>query len=140
MLVALSGIPSPGDSSFQAISAQVQVYKENYDPSAKKRKSFRSPKITIPLESAEISVVGNPPQGNGRRGSKKSRSSIGYPFCVITNEGVCYEFVADNESERLVWVTVLEFLVLFPFSVVPDVPKCNPVFRSDLDPNLYHAG
>lgn len=139
MVVALSGIPSPGDGSYQAIPAQVQVFKDNYDPSARTKKNFQNPKLNIGLEGAEINVIGSISQQNeGRRLSKGSKGNC--RFTITTNEGSCYELIADNESERLVWVTVLEFLSMFPFSSVPEVPKCNPVFRTDLDPNLYNAG
>lgn len=140
MVVALSGIPSPGDGSYQAIPAQVQIFRESYDPSSKARKkTFQAPKQSIGLESAHISVIGSLSQLNGRKLSRGSGASS-FSFCVTTNEGCCFEFVADNESERLVWVTVLEFLAMFPYSSVPEVPKCNPVFRSDLDPMHYNAG
>lgn len=139
VVIALSGIPNPGDGSYQAIPAQVQIFKENYDPSSKKtRKSFHNPKTSIGLEAAQVSVIGSQSQLSGRKLSKASALSCS--FRVTTKEGTCYEFVADNESERLVWVTVLEFLAMFPYSSVPEVPKCNPVFSRDLEPSLYDAG
>ncbi len=121
-----------------AIPAQVQIYKENFDPSAKTRKSFRNPRLCISLEAAQISVIGALAQISGRKLSRGAGPSCA--FRVTTKEGACFEFVAENESERLVWVTVLEFLAMFPFSCVPEVPKCNPVFRNDLDPSSYNAG
>lgn len=139
VVVALSGIPSPGDGSYQAIPAQVQIFKESYDPSSKAhKKTFQAPKLSIGLEAAQVSVIGSLAQLNGRKQSRGSGPSCS--FRVTTCEGSCFEFVADNEAERLVWVTVLEFLAMFPYSSVPEVPKCNPVFRKDLDPALYNAG
>ena len=140
VVVALSGIPNPGDGSYQAIPAQVQIFKESYDPSSKARKkSFHAPKLCIGLEYAQISIIGSLSQITSRKSSRRS-GATSCSFRVTTSEGSCYEFVADNEAERVVWVTVLEFLAMFPYSSVPEVPKCNPVFRSDLDPALYHAG
>lgn len=137
-VVALSGIPSPGDGSYSGIPAQVQIFKESYDPSARSRKTFQSPKLSIVLEGAQVSVLGSMAQLNGRRLSRGTGPSCS--FALTTNEGIVYEFVADNESERLMWVTVLEFLAMFPYCSVPEVPKCNPVFRRDLDPADYNAG
>lgn len=136
--VALSGIPSPGDGSYQGIPAQVQIFKESYDPSSR-RKSFKNPKLSIVLEGAQVCILGSLSHVNNDR--KLSRG--GGPSCtfsVTTCDGICFEFVADNESERLMWVTVLEFLAMFPYSSVPEVPKCNPVFREDLNPADYGAG
>ena len=138
--VALSGIPSPGDGSYQAIPAQVQVFKENYDPCSKSQKSFPNPKLTISLKDAQISVLGSPSHVIKRRASFRRVSRTSCSFLITTSEGICFELTVDDESQRLVWVTVLEFLAMFPYSSVPEVPKCNPVLQTDLDPNLYNAG
>ena len=139
VVVALSGIPSPGDGSYQGIPAQVQVFKESHDPSARSRKTFHNPKLSITLESARVSVLGLSQQNSsGRKLSRGAGPSCS--FSVTTGEGTCYEFTAENESERLVWVTVMEFLAMFPYSSIPEVPKFNPVFRRDTDPAHYNAG
>ena len=141
VVVALSGIPNPGDGSYQPIPAQVQVFKESYDPASKTRKkSFQAPKMSIGLEYAEVSVIGSHAQKTGRKSSFRASRGASFSFRVTTCEGSCFEFVAENEQERLVWVTVIEFLAMFPYSSVPEVPKSNPVFRNDLDPVLYGAG
>lgn len=139
VVVALSGIPCPGDGSYQGIPAQVQIFKESYDPTARSRKmSFQSPKMSIVLEGANVSVLGSLAQLNGRKLSRGAGPSCS--FSVTTCEGTSYEFTADNEAERLMWVTVLEFLSMFPYASVPEVPNCSPVFRQDLDPTDYSAG
>lgn len=138
VVVALSGIPCPGDGSYQGIPAQVQIFKESYDPTARSRKmSFQSPKMSIVLEGANVSVLGSLAQLNGRKLSRGAGPSCS--FSVTTCEGTSYEFTADNEAERLMWVTVLEFLSMFPYASVPEVPNCSPVFRQDLDPTDYSA-
>lgn len=137
-VVALSGIPSPGDGSYEGIPAQVQIFKDNYDPSARSRKTFQSPKLSIVLEGAQVSVLGSLAQASGKKLSRGSGTSCS--FSVTTCEGTSYEFMADNEAERLMWVTVLEFLSMFPYSSVPEVPNCSPVFRTGLDPADYNAG
>lgn len=137
-MVALSGIPTPGDGSYCGIPAQLQIFKENYDPSARsRRKSFQNPKFNIVLEGAQVGVLGLS-QPNGRKLSRGAGPSCS--FSVTTGEGAAYEFTAENESERLMWVTVLEFLAMFPYSSVPEVPKCDPIFRTDLNPVDYNAG
>lgn len=139
MVVAQSGIPSPGDMSYLAIPAQIKIFKESYNPTPKNSKaSFENPKLTISLEAARISLVGLSPSLDA--GKKISRTATPCTFSVVTSEGTCYEFMAEKESDRLVWVTVLEFLSMFPYSSVPEVPRCNPLFRRDLDPNFYNAG
>lgn len=139
MVVAQSGIPSPGDMSYQAIPAQMKIFKESYNPSPKNSKAgFQNPKLTISLEAAYVSVVGLSPSQD--TGSRISRMCTPCTFSVTTSEGTCYEFMAEKESDRLIWVTVLEFLSMFPYSSVPEVPRCNPLFRRDLDPDLYNAG
>ncbi len=136
MGVAISGIADPGDGSYQPIPAQVQFFKESYDPTSKSKKAlFQTPKTTISLEGASISVLGYLSQMNGKKGSATSSS-----FSITASNGICYELTVENESERLVWVTVLEFLSMFPYTSVPEVPKCNPVFRRDICPDVYRAG
>ncbi len=138
MVVAQSGMPNPGDMSFQAIPAQIKVYKESYNPSPKYTKAnHQTPKLTISLECAEIRIVGSS-ASPVKEASKKSKQCCS--FTVTTRDGACYEFVTEKESDRLVWVTVLEFLAMFPYSSVPDVPRCNPLFPRDLDPGIYNAG
>ena len=138
MVVAQSGIPNPGDTSFHAIPAQIKVFKESYNPSPRYTKAnIQNPKLTISLESAQISIVGSLP---AKEATKKLSKTTTCSFTVTTREGSCYEFVTDKESDRLVWVTVLEFLSMFPYSSVPEVPRCNPLFQRDLDPEVYSAG
>ena len=95
--------------------------------------------MTIILEGAQVSVLGSLAQLNGRKLSR-GKASTSCSFSVTTSQGTAYEFTADNESERLMWVTVLEFLAMFPYASVPEVPSCNPVFRRDLNPEDYNAG
>ena len=139
MVVAQSGIPSPGDMSYQAIPAQIKIFKESYNPSPKNSKAgFQNPKLTISLEAVSISVVGLSPSHH--TGSRISRVCTPFTFNVTTSEGTCYEFMAEKESERLIWVTVLEFLSMFPYASVPEVPRCNPLLTRDVDPDHYNAG
>jgi hypothetical protein len=96
--------------------------------------------MSIVLEGAQVGVLGSLTQltSSGRRPSRRGNPSCS--FSVTTYDGTSYEFVAENEAERLMWVTVLEFLSMFPYSSVPEVPNCSPVFRTGLEPSEYSAG
>ena len=138
MVVVQSGIPSPDGSIYQPIPAQIKIFKENYNPSKNDKNGFQNPKLAISLESSHISVVGLSLTQD--KASKISKMSTPCTFSVTTREGTCYDFTVEKEAERLIWVTMLEFLAMFPYSSVPEVPKCNPLLSTDLDPEVYNAG
>ena len=142
MVVAQSGMPNTGDMSFQGIPAQIKVFKESYNPSPTKymKTNHQAPKLTISLESAQIRIISSSAASPVKEVTKKCSKSSSFSFAVTTRDGQYHEFVTDKESDRLVWVTVLEFLAMFPYSSVPDVPRCNPLFPRDLDPTIYSAG
>ena len=61
-------------------------------------------------------------------------------FCVITGEGDCYEFLAGDNTECQVWMSLLKFLIIFPYSTIPVEPKFHPSMFDTLDSKLYRAG
>lgn len=74
-------------------------------------------------------------------GSGTVASSV-HSFSVITKNGEINEFRTETENERIRWVRLLQLLVMFPFSLIPDEPRTNPIkdtFRLRLDAVKYGA-
>ena len=66
-----------------------------------------------------------------------------HPFNIITKNGDTHEFLSESENDRLRWVKLLQLLLMFPFSTIPDEPTNKPIresLRSQLDPKKYGAG
>ena len=63
-------------------------------------------------------------------------------FTVATGNGELHEFRTDTENDRIKWVKVLQLLVMYPHSRIPEEPDVNPIkdsFRQALDAKLYNA-
>lgn len=78
-------------------------------------------------------------------GSGSGSGTIGsmHPFNVVTKGGDIHEFLSESENDRLRWVKLLQLLIMFPFSTIPDEPTNKPIkesLRSQLDPKRYGAG
>ena len=148
--------------------SQMQLY-EDYE---KVEKPGQKPKNTIKLEEAKIdSSYSNPsaysstvsapnggvrlsvsPSGYGSSGSGSgvvgSGSGSGtvssgvHMFSVTTKSGEVHEFRTETENERLRWVKLIQLLVMFPRSSIPEEPKSNPIkdtFRLRLEAVQYGA-
>lgn len=66
-----------------------------------------------------------------------------YMFTVATISGELHEFRTESENDRLRWVKLLQVLVMYPYSQIPEEPKSNPIkdnFRQGLDAKDYNAG
>ena len=66
-----------------------------------------------------------------------------HPFNIITKNGDTHEFLSESENDRLRWVKLLQLLIMFPYSTIPDEPTNKPIkesLRSQLDPKRYGAG
>ena len=66
-----------------------------------------------------------------------------YIFTVATSSGELHEFRTDSENDRLRWVKLLQLLVMYPYSQIPEEPKVNPIkdsFRHSLEAKQYNAG
>ena len=93
-------------------------------------------------ESGIISPVGS---ANTISASPSSGSLSGaqcHQFVVILSSE-SNEFRADAENTKLHWVKLLTLLTMFPYSVIPEEPKSNPIsegFRVKLDPRNFNAG
>ena len=155
------------DGTSKTICAQIQVY-DDYE---KIDKPGSKPKNMIRLEGTKIessylasnsnspaysSTIASPQSGAMRISespstSLESSSSQGgtlngsdmYIFMITTTNGDSHEFKTENESERLRWVKLLQLLVMYPFSIIPEEPKTNPIkdsFRNSLEAKQYEAG
>jgi hypothetical protein len=157
---AFAGVGGSGGENSKSISAQVLIF-DDHDKVEKHK-----PKHSIRLEGAKIessccspsaSSTNSPayssaiasPQGGIRLSASPSPSmSLQngvelYSFTVATSTGEVHEFKIDSESERLRWVKILQLLVMYPFSPIPEEPKANPIkdsFRQSLEAKHYNAG
>jgi hypothetical protein len=78
-------------------------------------------------------------------GSGSSSGTVGnmHPFNVVTKGGDIHEFLSESENDRLRWVKLLQLLIMFPYSTIPEEPTNKPIkdtLRSQLDPKRYGAG
>ncbi len=164
---ALAGMGgSNGGEGSKSVSAQILIY-EDYE---KVEKPGSKPKNTIRLDGAKIessysspnaSNTSSPayssavttPQGGLRLSASPSPSSASnlqngpvaefYPFTVATSTGEVHEFRVEMENDRLRWVKILQLLVMYPFSPIPEEPSSNPIkdsFRQSLEAKQYGAG
>ncbi len=137
--------------------AQICVFEDYEKPGQK-------PKNIIKLESVQIdsSYSGNacsstvasgrvsvsPSSFNiGGSGSGIIDSSSGtvtgiYIFCIVQKSGEAHEFQTETENDRLRWVKLLQLLIMYPRSSIPDEPKNNPIkdtLRLRLEAKKYGA-
>lgn len=66
-----------------------------------------------------------------------------YPFTIVTQNGDTHEFLSESENDRLRWMKLLQLLLMFPYSTIPEEPKNAPIkesFRANLDPKEFNAG
>ncbi len=145
------------------ISAQILIF-DDYEKAEKPR---CKPKNSIRLEGAKIdssysspsaSNTSSPayssavtsPQGGIRLSASPSPSTSSqgnsapelYAFTVATSNGDVHEFKTESENDRLRWVKLLQLLVMYPFSPIPEEPKPNPVkdsFRKTLEAQKFGA-
>lgn len=167
VVAAFCGLPGNPDGG-KAVSAQIQIF-EDYE---KIEKPGYKPKGIIKLDGAKIeSSYTTPPnssnnspayastllnsQGNvnfssspmsagSQSGSmpSSSNSEAAYAFTVLTGNGELHELRTDSENDRLKWVKLLQLLVMYPFSPIPEEPKVNPIkdsFRQALEARQYNA-
>lgn len=76
-------------------------------------------------------------------GSGTITSGNMYSFVIITQNSDVHEFFTESENDRLRWVKLLQLLLMFPFSSIPDEPTNKPIkesLLSKLDPKRYSAG
>ena len=76
-------------------------------------------------------------------GSGIIASGAVYAFTIISQSGDTHEFLSDSENDRLRWVKLLQLLLMFPFSTIPDEPTNIPMKQSiyaNLDPKKFNAG
>ena len=74
--------------------------------------------------------------------SSQGSSGLQHVF-LVTFGSETHEFRTESENDRLRWVKLLQLLVMFPYSSIPEEPTSNPIkesFRYKLDPQLYDAG
>ena len=81
--------------------------------------------------------------GSGSGSGTIASTSNMHPFNVVTKNGDIHEFLSESENDRLRWVKLLQLLIMFPYSTIPDEPTNKPIkesLRSQLDPKRYGAG
>ena len=97
-----------------------------------------------PSPSPHNSGSGIITSGSGSGSGIIISNQMQHPFSVVTKNGDVHEFRSESDNERLRWVKLLQLLIMFPFSTIPDEPTTKP-FReslrsSNLDPKKYGAG
>ena len=157
------------EANKSSISAQIQIFddyekieKPGFKPknfirleNAKIESSYFSPSTSNTNSPAYSSTIASP-QGGMRLsaspspsvGSASSQSSAIngselYAFTVATSNGEVHEFRTESENDRLRWVKLLQLLVMYPFSLIPEEPSTNPIkdnFRQALEAKQYGAG
>ena len=156
------------DKDPKAPSAQILLF-DDYE---KVEKPGQKPKNIIKLEEAKIeSNYSNPnpaaysstiasPHGGVRVSASPSGYSSGgsgsgvisdsgsgtvsgnHIFTVTTKNGDTHEFRTDTENEKLRWVKLLQLLIMYPRSTIPEEPKTIPIketFRQRLEAKHYGA-
>ena len=66
-----------------------------------------------------------------------------FKFTVATGRGELHEFYPDTEKERIKWMELLQLLIQYPHSWIPEEPDFDPIkesFQKSLDAKLYNAG
>ena len=81
--------------------------------------------------------------------SKSSRSHSGtesshcFFFTVATSGGELHEFHTESENCRSKWLKILQFLVMYPHSKIPEEPAVNPIKENlwqELEAKQFDAG
>ena len=168
-MTAYCGCGPGANSNGKAAVAQLTL-NEDYE---KVEKPGQKPKSMIPLEGAKIdcsylsggTIYSNPSRLSASPSPSPHSSSLGgsgggiisgsgsgsgtvssgsmYAFSIITQNGDVHEFLSESENDRLRWVKLLQLLLMFPYSTIPDEPTGQPIkesFRAKLDPKKYNAG
>ena len=81
--------------------------------------------------------------GSGSGSGTISSTGNMYSFTIVTQNGDSHEFMTESENDRLRWVKLLQLLLMFPYSTIPDEPRNMSIsdsLRSQLDPKKYNAG
>ena len=76
-------------------------------------------------------------------GSGMVMSGSMYAFSIIAHNGDTHEFLSESENDRLRWVKLLQLLLMFPYSTIPDEPTNIPFkesMRANLEAKTYNAG
>lgn len=97
-----------------------------------------------PSPSPHGSSLGGSGSGSITGSGSGTISSAGgsYTFSITTQNGDLHEFLSESENDRLRWVKLLQLLLMFPYSTIPNEPTNQPIkesFRKKLDPKKYNA-
>ena len=111
---------------------------------AKIESSCSSPSASNTSSPAYSSAVASPQSGGMRLSTSPSQNGgETYSFTVATGNSEVHEFKVETENDRLRWVKILQLLVMYPFSPIPEEPNTNPIkdsFRKSLEAQHYRAG
>ena len=118
--------------------SQLHVFKADHDLG----RSFRAPQFSLSLELAEVVLIKPSPSPKKEEAGLSCRSiETSRSFCVTTQAGICYQFRAQDDFECQLWINMLKFLIIFPYSSVPQDPKCDTsMFDKKTDARQYGAG
>ena len=107
------------------------------------------PGSTVYSNPARMSTSPSPsPHGSSQGGSGSgisagSSSGSVYAFSIIMQNGNMHEFLSESENDQLKWVKLLQLLLMFPYSTIPDEPTSIPFkesMRANLEAKKYNAG
>ena len=141
-------IEKPGHKPKGAIKLEGAKIESSYNTPP--NSSNNSPAYTSTLLSSQGNVnlsssplsVGSSNSQSGSVPSSASNSEVMYVFTVLTSNNELHEFRTDSENDRLRWVKLLQLLVMYPLSPIPEEPKINPIkdsFRQTLEAKHYNA-
>ena len=126
------------------MSAELRVYKGSLDPA--EITSPQVPNFTIQLQGSCL-VEHSHPKKNENGGCKREDCNPvkelpgALSFGLTTVDGTTYHFQVSDEQELKTWTHLLQFLTVFPHSILPVEPNYSPTGLHDkLYPILYSAG
>ena len=76
-------------------------------------------------------------------GSGTIMSANMHAFSIIAQNGDVHNFLSESENDLLCWVKLLQLLLMFPHSTIPDEPTNIPFkesMRANLEAKKYNAG
>lgn len=138
-------VEKPGQKPKNTIKLEEAKIDSSYsNPSSAYSSTISSPHGGVRL-SVSPSGYSSSGSGSGVVGSGSGSGTVSsgvHMFSVTTKSGEVHEFRTETENERLRWVKLLQLLVMFPRSSIPEEPKSNPIkdtFRLRLEAVQYGA-
>ena len=138
-------VEKPGQKPKNIIKLEEAKIESNYsNPNLTAYSStIASPQGSVRLSGSSPSGYSSGGSGSGVIGDSGSGTVTGnHIFTITTKSGDIHEFRTDTENEKLRWVKLLQLLIMYSRSTIPEEPKTNPIrdtFRQRLEAKPYGA-